>query len=329
VAQPGYEWAGGEPVADLTDWELVVESRVRRARDDLARLTGQPQFKQSAEQALDVVDSVLSHRPRLISRLSTWWTGWRVERAWRALHEAEVYLTAADPDLEARLPALRERVASALPTTDLRRKAIIELSCDNPPSTANRAVVVDVVRAAFDASDEVHAAARALRNKLFVAAVVLVGVNTLLGIMGFVRPGFLPMCVERADLPGRLVCSSGGTAPFPADVWLVQVMGAAGAVVSTVVLLVRRRPTLSPYILIGYQALIKVLLGALLAVFGVLALGAGVGEGLIGVRGQAALLIAAVVFGYGQQIGTRLLDNYADHMLDRVRPLPQLGDSQV
>jgi hypothetical protein len=39
------------------------------------------------------------------------------------------------------------------------------------------------------------------------------------------------------------------------------------------------------------------------------------------------VLIAAVVFGYGQQLGTRLLDNYADHLLDRVRPISRSGDS--
>jgi hypothetical protein len=75
--------------------------------------------------------------------------------------------------------------------------------------------------------------------------------------------------------------------------------------------------------MIGYQAVIKVVLGASLAVIGVLVLGAGLGEGLIGLRNQAAVLVAAVVFGYTQQLGTRLLDNYADKLLDDVRPLPK------
>jgi hypothetical protein len=62
-------------------------------------------------------------------------------------------------------------------------------------------------------------------------------------------------------------------------------------------------------------------------VIGVLALGAGLGAGLIGLSNQPAVLVAAVVFGYAQQLGTRLLDNYADKLLDEVRPLPQSGDS--
>jgi hypothetical protein len=318
--------------ADASDWELIVEARARRARVDLALLADHPESRHAcaaAADALAVVDTVLHQPMSPWRRLIVWWTGWRVERAWRALHEAEVCLTAADPALTARLPALRERVAVSLPEHDLRRRALDMLNPATPPTAADRAVVMDTVRAAFDASDDEHAAARAFRNKLVVAAVVLVGLNTLFGVLGFVRPGFLPMCVDRVDMPGRLACVSGGATSGPADVWLTQVMGAAGAVVTTVVLLLRRRPSLSPYILIGYQALIKVLLGALLAVIGVLALGAGLGEGLIGLRGQAAVLVAAVVFGYGQQLGTRLLDNYADRLLDRVRPLPRSGDSEA
>lgn len=318
-------------IADANDWKLIVESRARRARGDLAALADQSEFRHvrvAADTALTLVETVLSQRIPLWRRPAVWWTGWRVERAWRALHDAEVALTAADPWLVAHLPALRERVAVGLPKHDLRRQALESLVPADPPTAADRAVVVDAARAAFDASDDAHAAARALRNKLFVAALVLVGLNTLLGIVGFARPGFLPMCVERVDAPGHVACATGGTAPDVADVWLTQVMGAAGAIIATVVLLVRRRPSLSPYILVGYQALIKVLLGATLAVIGVLVLGAGLGEGLIGLRGQAAVLVAAVVFGNVQQLGTRLLDNYADRLLDRVRPLPRSGDAE-
>ena len=64
--------------------------------------------------------------------------------------------------------------------------------------------------------------------------------------------------------------------------------------IANIVLLIRRRPSLTPYVMIGYQAVIKVVLGASLAVIGVLVLGAGLGEGLIGPRNQAAVLVAAV-----------------------------------
>ncbi|HEX3780446.1 MAG TPA: hypothetical protein VHX38_12315 [Pseudonocardiaceae bacterium] len=319
---------GWEAAADVTDWRLIVESRARRARTDLAMLdtgsgtTGIEVAKVAALESLAIVDAVLRARARWWQAPSVWWTGWRIERAWRALHEAEVYLIAADPRLGARLPALCERINPCLPDTDLRRIALARLRPEEPPSAADRIVVTDAVRAAFDASDEAHAAARALRNKLFVAAMSLAAFNVLLGIVSSCWPALLPMCVPGTENPtGPLVCAGGGSAPGVGQVWLVALMGAVGAGIAAVVLLVRRRPSLSPYVLAGYQALIKVLLGALLAVVGVLALGAGLAEGLVWLRGQDAILFWAVLLGYSQQVGTRLLDNYADRMLNRVRPL--------
>jgi hypothetical protein len=317
--------------AAVSDWELIVEARARRARGDLAALADQFEFRHecdTAKAALAVVDAILRQAAPLWLRPKAWWLGSRVERAWRSLHEAEICVFAADPELDARLPALRERVAGSLPEHDQRLKALNALKPGTRLTSAERAIVIDAVRAAFDASDDEHTSARAFRNKLVVTALVLAGLNTLIGVVGLVRPGFLPMCVERADTPGRFICVAGGATGGRDDVWLTQMMGAAGAVVAAVMLLVRR-PSLSPYILVGYQALIKVLLGALLAVIGVLALRSGIGDGLIGLRAQAALLIAAVVFGYAQQLGTRLLDNYADKLLDEVRPLPRSGDSEA
>jgi hypothetical protein len=314
---PKFGWGGGN------DWKVVVAARQRRAAADLTALPAAGPARQLVVDALAVVTEILNQDIRLRDRLPAWWSGWRVEGSWRALHEAEAQLAAAHPALPERLPAIRGQAALSLAATDSRRIELGNLDPKSELTPGKRAVVLDVVRAILDVSDEAHAAARALRNKLFVGALVLFGLNTLLGIVGFIRPGFLPMCVERVDAPGHFACASGSTAPSPADVWLTQVMGATGAMVSTVVLLIRRRPSLTPYVMIGYQAVIKVVLGASLAVIGVLVLGAGLGEGLIGPRNQAAVLVAAVVFGYTQQLGTRLLDNYADKLLDDVRPLPK------
>lgn len=315
---------GWEPAADANDWELIVEQRARRARGELAAVEGRPGFEREvagAHAALAVVDTVLRTRTPWYRALPAWWSGWRIERTWRALHEAEVYTTAIDPELPARLPALRERVALCLTEGDQRRQALDRLVPQDPPSAHDRAIVTDTVRAAFDASDEAHAAARALRNKLVVAGLVLVALNTIVGMIGLIRPNLLPLCTLPIESGQRTVCAGGGPEPGPADVWLVQMLGAVGATIAAVVLLITRRPSLSPYILAGYQALIKVLLGALLAVIGTLALGAGVAEGLVCMRTQAALLLWAVVLGYSQQLGTRLLDNYADRLLNRVRPI--------
>jgi hypothetical protein len=314
--------------ARLTDWQLTVEARARRTRADLAELdgaTGTERERRSAAESLAVVDRVLEHRERWWRLPASWWSGWHIERAWRALHEAEVCTEAALPDLDGRLPSLRQRVAAYLPDDDLRRQALDSLQPGRPAGTADRAVVVDALRAAFDASDDAHAAARALRNKMVAAAVLLFVVNTALGLVGLLRPEFLPMCAHLPSNEQIQACATGAKTPGPLDVWLVQLLGAFGAMVAAVVLLLRRRPSLSPYVLIGYQAIIKMLLGSALAVIGVLALSAGVAEGLTCITSQAALLLWSALLGYSQQVGTRLLDNYADRVMNHVRPLPEVS----
>ena len=314
--------------ARLTDWQLTVEARARRTRTDLTMVdgvAGVERERTSASESLDVVDGVLELRERWWRLPASWWSGWHIERAWRALHEAEICTAAALPDLAGRMPSLRQRVASYLPEEDLRRQALDALQPSRPAGPIDRAVVVDALRGAFDASDDAHAAARALRNKMVAAAALLFVVNTVLGVLGILRPGFLPMCAHMPGDDSVVACAAGDKTPGPLDIWLVQLLGAFGAVVAAVVLLTRRRPSLSPYVLVGYQALIKVLLGSALAVIGVLALSAHVAEGLTCVTSQAALLLWSALLGYSQQVGTRLLDNYADRVMNRVRPLPDVS----
>lgn len=310
----------------VTDWRLIVQSRLDRVRADLAAL-GPPDpldpegqtWRRTAEESAAVVDDMLTREEPWWRAIASWWSGWHIERAWRSLHEAEVATVAAERGFLGRLPGLRARVSANLPEDDERRKALEELRPGEFTPAIERAMVVDALRAAFDNSDFTHAGSRALRNKLIAASVVLLVINTVLGIVGLVKPSMLPMCASGARLP--MVCPGGGSASG-GDVWLVQLLGAFGAVLSAVVLLLRRRPSLSPYVMIGYQAMIKILLGAALAVVGILGLGAGVTTGLIGIASQAALLLWAVILGYSQQLATRLLDSYADRVMDQTRPMP-------
>ena len=94
------------------------------------------------------------------------------------------------------------------------------------------------------------------------------------------------------------------------DVWLVQLLGALGGAVAVVILLLRTRPSVVAYTLTPYQACIKVMLGAVLAIAGVLIAATGVLEGIVSTR--PALLVLALILGYSQQVGTRFLDSYAD-----------------
>ncbi|SHG35609.1 hypothetical protein [Streptoalloteichus hindustanus] len=300
-----------------TDWRLAVEDRLRVLA---AEHTKQGGTDLAVSGALDVVrrtlDQAAATRGR--RRLGAWWSGWHIERSWRALHDAEARLLAASPDLAGRLVDLRQRVAKHLPAEDMRRRAMDELNLAEAPVVSVRPVVEAALRATFDASDDAHNAVRALRNKLLLAGLALGLLNMLVGVLGTLWPGLLPLCVPSTELicPGRV------GSPSAPDVWLVQLLGVLGAAVAVVVMLARQRPTLTTYRLSGYQALIKILLGATLALLGLLALGAEVVGDAVSPHSRPALLLWAVVLGYGQQVSTRLLDAHAQRIMDSAKPLP-------
>lgn len=77
-------------------------------------------------------------------------------------------------------------------------------------------------------------------------------------------------------------------------------------------------PSVVPYALAPHQGLIKILLGAVLAMLGVLALSSD--EIDLSISSQAELLIFAVILGYSQQAGTRLLDAYANKVVTAAQP---------
>src|SRR5687768_1321941 len=180
----------------VTDWRLVVQSRLDRVRADLAAL-GRPdpldqesrQWRGVAEQEAAVVEDMVTRAESRWRTVASWWSGWHIERAWRSLHEAEIAVVAAGSGFLGRLPGLKARVAENLEEDDPRRVALEELRPGEFPLSIEREIVVDALRAAFDASDFAHAGSRALRNKLIATSVVLFVVNTALGVIGLLKPG--------------------------------------------------------------------------------------------------------------------------------------------
>ncbi|HWO66434.1 MAG TPA: hypothetical protein VNO31_41015, partial [Umezawaea sp.] len=203
-----------ERTPKVTDWRLVVQSRLDRVRADLAAL-GPPDpvdpegtvWRTTAEREAAVVEDMLTRKESRWKAVASWWSGWHIERAWRSLHEAEIATVAAEKGFLGRIPGLKARVAANLPEDDPRRRALEELRPGEFTPSIERAIVVDALRAAFDNSDFAHAGSRALRNKLIAASAVLFLINTVLGIMGLWKPGLLPMCVSSERLP--MVCPGG------------------------------------------------------------------------------------------------------------------------
>jgi len=244
------------------------------------------------------------------SGLGNWYSGANIERAWRSLHFAESRVVASSPDLGGRLAAVRERVLEDLDRNDLRVKALQEVKAASI-GPEERATVAEALRAAYSTSDNSHTAVRSLRNRLLLFGLLMLGLNIGLGVLSSLSPMLLPLCVKD-------FCATGGVGPAGGDVWLIQMLGALGGAVAVVILLLRTRPSVVAYTLTPYQACIKIMLGAVLAIVGVLIAATGVLEGIVTTR--PALLVLALILGYSQQVGTRFLDSYADTVVGKAQP---------
>jgi hypothetical protein len=297
-------WWDDVAAARFSAWRVPVGERLQWLQAELdSRETPPPP---------GVIESMrIAHRSTNAKpKLANWYSGADIERAWRALHHAEARIHATAPDLGGRLPALRERAQEDLESKDQRLKAL----CAITPAKIGpeeRAAVSEAMRAAYSVSDNSHTAVRSLRNRLLLFGLLMLGLNLGLGVLSSISPNLLPLCVKE-------FCAAGGAGATSGDVWLIQLLGALGGAVAVVILLLRTRPSVVAYTLTPYQACIKIMLGAVLAIAGVLIAATGVLEGIVTTR--PALLVLALILGYSQQVGTRFLDSYADTVVGKAQP---------
>ena len=315
---PNAEPKGSRPVPEnrVPDWsDDIAKSRFSAWRVPVAEKLQwlQSELDSRVEPAPPgVLEAMrIAHRStKARARLGSWYSGADIERAWRNLHLAEARIMASSPDLAGRLPALRERTLEDLDKNDQRVKALQAIKPDNIGAN-ERAAVAEALKGAYSVSDNSHTAVRSLRNRLLLFGLLMLGLNLGLGAIASRFPTVLPLCVKD-------FCATGGSGPAGGDVWLVQVLGALGGAVAVVILLLRTRPSVVAYTLTPYQACIKIMLGAVLAIVGVLIAGTGVLQGIV--TNRPALLVLALILGYSQQVGTRFLDSYADTVVGKAQP---------
>jgi hypothetical protein len=104
----------------------------------------------------------------------------------------------------------------------------------------------------------------------------------------------------------------------PGDLALIEFVGVIAALVASVVALRNMRGTSTPYSLPVALAMLKIPLGALTAVLGLLLMSGGFVPGLSALDSSAQVLAWALIFGFSQQLLTRLVDQRAHSLLDNV-----------
>ncbi|MER6288478.1 hypothetical protein [Streptomyces sviceus] len=246
-----------------------------------------------------------------------------------------LYLRAADCDETCpMMPAILGVVRENLPPGDLRRKAVESISHDisarEMPSIpkSDRETVLDTLAAANQARIN-----RSLRVRSFVRIVTMVGllltvVALSVAALGSLRPTAVPLCFVPQTSEGDyftacpLRVAPGGTPAFPAqsatdpsDYLVVEIIGLVSAGLSAATALRQMRGNTTPYNVSLVLAALKLPTGALTAPLGLLFIRGGFVPGLSALDSSAQIIAWAIVFGYSQQILTRLVDNQAKSIL--------------
>lgn len=173
------------------------------------------------------------------------------------------------------------------------------------PPAPGRVIMIEVMRRAFNQSDSFHEDARSFRNRLVVATLLTVLVAISLVILQWRLPNaaIFQLPPDHAGLPRWALTM------------LVMVFGSVGALVTAIPAMAAVPTVRSPYNFPLPQGLLKIFLGSLTAMVGVVVIGStGVTTGFASMQ---ALLGIAIAFGAGQQTITQFLDKRAGALVSQ------------
>jgi hypothetical protein len=208
-----------------------------------------------------------------------------------------------------------------------------------------RRKIVNIVRAASSAALREHIRLRSFRNVVVVTAALMLLLAIGVAITGFLRPTLIPLCFTPQEA-GKVtvVCPTAQSEPFvpvgetpqpPAkmrridnvvketakaqDLIVVELVGLTAAAIATAAAIRRIKGSSERYGLPVALAALKLPTGAITALLGLLLMRGQFVPGLSALDTPAQILAWALVFGYAQQLFTRLVDQQGQTVLDNVR----------
>jgi hypothetical protein len=304
-----------------------------------------------------------SGRRARLERVWASMTGSTIGRALSNLDAAEASLLRVAPDsyLAGQMPSLRNHVQRHLEPEDPRRRELERLADRLGPDHATAAqaelsaitaqernAIISSVRAASKAALREQLRVRSFRNVLLITSMVMTLLAVGVAALGFINPSAVPLCFQ-PEKSGQtvVVCPTqqsalldtgqapGPAAPDvddvvkrtagPADLLVVELIGLTAAAVAAATALRGIRGSSEPYGLPVALATLKLPMGAVTAFLGLLLMRGQFVPGLSALDTSAQILAWALVFGYAQQLFTRLVDQQAHSVLNTVRERKPAG----
>ncbi|MGH6689239.1 MAG: hypothetical protein ACREF4_00965 [Gammaproteobacteria bacterium] len=213
-----------------------------------------------------------------------------------------------------------------------------------------RGKIVTAVRGASSAALREQLRVRSFRNVLAGTTVVMALLAIGVALTGLLQPTWIPMCFAPEESGQTVVvCPTGQSPPFiptdqrpstdaqppdrpvrdidrvvnrtatPHDLIIVELVGLTAAAVAAAAAIRGIRGSSERYWLPAWLAILKLPTGAITAFLGLLLIRGQFVPGLSALDTPAQILAWALVFGYAQQLFTRLVDQQGQAVLESVR----------
>ncbi|HZA80464.1 MAG TPA: hypothetical protein VFC13_03200 [Actinomycetes bacterium] len=277
--------------------------------------------------------------------------------------EAQLLNVAPADYVLGQLPSLLRSAQCHLVRSDPRRQELERIargsSARNGDLAAKRKVVdeergkiVTAVRAASSAAPREQLRVRSFRNVLVATAVAMFALAAVLALVGWFSPTLIPLCFAPEESgQATVVCPTAQSDRFsttqpsvamrrttqgrdiddyvretasPRDLLIVELVGLTAAAVAAAAAVRGLRGSSERYGLPVVLAALKLPTGAVTAFLGLLLMRGQFVPGLSALDTSAQILAWALVFGYAQQLFTRLVDQQGQTVLESVRGADKL-----
>ncbi|MHB9858372.1 hypothetical protein [Streptomyces sp. YIM S03343] len=264
----------------------------------------------------------------LWSRLS----GRQIDRALANVHEAEVAILRILPENELKWKALPALVHARLhlDRSDARLQQL-EWRLQTPSGefkklpNADRELLAGTLHAAYQAEEADRARVRNFTQMVWWATIVMIGIAV--GFSTWVKVGSPDIArlfcfPDNPDLIASRrnpnVCPLGGK-PSWEGVWFIEFTGALAAAVAGAVSLRKVRGTSGPFHVTTSLLVLRLPVGALTAVIGILLLSGSFVPGLTALDTSVQIVAWAAAFGILQESVTHAVDRQGQNLLDNVK----------
>ncbi|MFF3503780.1 hypothetical protein [Streptomyces sp. NPDC003247] len=283
-------------------------------------------FEPHEEEIANKIETHLNAARQAADRKKNPWSmisGSDIDRALANIHRAEAKILRLTPENELGElgPFVLANARQHLGDEDPRRVKLEELLQANGHrlSKEMRELAVTTLLAAQTAEEQERARARSFRNILMASVVATAVIAGMFILWGFLSPSSIASNICFTPDPVKPQVCPIGTTETGQDMLIVMAFGSAAAAFAAAVSLKGIQGTSTPYSVPLLLVLLRIPVGALAALMGLVLIHGGFIPGLSNLDSGPQIIAWAIIFGILQESVTRLVDRQGKDVLNNVR----------